>query len=265
MDDQSGVDAAVADGGHDLVEREDDDVPDAVRYGVGGPQPEQQVGGGAGAGDCDAGAGQRRGLTGLGGQDEGAAAVPERAAARQQCIVLEDVGQYAVGDLQDVQLGALGHAVGDVDVGEGEPRLGRPGSSPSVQAWKTNVSLGHGECARVSGDVMGGGFLVCRSARDVPGGTGPWPQQTCCGYGVSPDCPPPGWEAPHSPRCRCPVVRPGPVASGSRFTPRVPVGRFRCDRRMVRPCPSRPTVPGRVGRSTVRGSSFRPRGRRATC
>ena len=128
VDDESGVDLAVPHGGHDLVERHHDDLADAAGHVVRGPQPEQQVRRRASRSarrpSCPVRSDAR-----LAGQHQRAAAAAQRAAAGQQRVVVEDPRQHGVRHLQHVELAALGHAVGDVDVGEGHVEGGRPGDA----------------------------------------------------------------------------------------------------------------------------------------
>ena len=128
---------AVPHGGHDLVERHHDDLADAARHLVGRPQPEEQVGGRALARH------RHRPLLRLSlpavarpGQHQRPAAAAQRPSAGQQRVLLQHPRQRGVGDLQHVELAALGHAVRHVDVGEGDVdgrRAGDPAVCPRVE------------------------------------------------------------------------------------------------------------------------------------
>ena len=163
VDDEAGVDLAVPHRGHDLVERHDHDLADPAGHRVRRPQPEQQVRGRALARHRDrppaSGPAPGSRVSTSGPQPR-----PERAAAGQQRVLVEHPRQHGVRHLQHVELAALGHAVGDVDVGEGDVERGRardPAVGPGVEDEGVVRAGRVGDPQR----LLGGVGRLCRSCR----------------------------------------------------------------------------------------------------
>ena len=114
MDDEAGVEVAGEDFGDDAIEGDGDGLDGGIE------DFEREIGGGEGAGDGDLDAAEVFRVEGLGGDDHGAVALADAAAAAHQRVVVLEVGIGVEADGGDVVKGFVAGAdVEGLDVAEG--------------------------------------------------------------------------------------------------------------------------------------------------
>ena len=115
VNDQAGIDGALADGVEDLVEGRDDGFEIRLIQLAG------QIGGGQVPGNRDALALQLLGLHGTGGDDHGTVAIADAGPAGHQHVLVGDVRIGVIGDGAQLVLALHGLPVQRLDIFEHVP------------------------------------------------------------------------------------------------------------------------------------------------